>query len=172
MDGIEELLRAWGDALVCRAEGIPRSSGRLHMLEKGRAFAPMTRDRAEKRLIGRDGYSRRLYMGAAAGLSGAVPKWTCDPVPCTSSRSGPARDRSAGLPDHLRRVNDAVRALGLCDDLAAQALRQQYTGRGTQADMAERLGVSRSRFEKALARGRVMVSRALHQPLTRGAEAG
>src|SRR5689334_24082873 len=28
MDGLEELLRAWGDALVCRHEGIQRSRDR------------------------------------------------------------------------------------------------------------------------------------------------
>jgi hypothetical protein len=177
MDGIEELLKAWGEALVCREEGIPRTSGgRTHALDRARDFAPVTRERFLASVVGRDGHSRRAYMAEKMQAGDrwpqlrVIPMWAADPVPCTASRPSPGRSTSPGLPDHLRPLNDAVRALARFDDLAAKALREQYSGRGTQADMAARLGVSKRQFERALARGRGVVRRTLHAPLTPLAE--
>lgn len=164
MDGLEELLRAWGDALVCREEGIQRSSGRTHALTRAREIAPGRHYLAA--IVGRDGTGRRTFMAAAMGQSRPVPMWAVDPVPCTASRPSPGRSYAAGLPDHLRPLNDAIRALHRFDPLAAQALRQQYSGRGCQDDMAARLGVSKRTFRSALTRGRNVLRRGLHPPLT------
>lgn len=173
MDGLEELLRAWGDALVCREEGIARTSGgRSHALDRARAFAPVTRERFLASVVGRDGYSRRAFMAAQMQAGDrhpamrTVPVWAVDPVPCHASRSGPRHDHTAGLPDHLRPLNDAIRALHRFDPLAAQALRQQYAGRGCQDDMAARLGVTKRTFRSALTRGRNVLRRGLDTPLT------
>jgi DNA-directed RNA polymerase specialized sigma24 family protein len=163
MDGLEELLRAWGDALVCREEGIPRTSGgRAHALDRARDFAPGRNYLAA--IIGRDGHDRRAFMAAKMGQARAVPMWAVDPVPCTASRHSPGRSHAPGLPDHLRPLADAIRALSRFDPLAAQALRQQYSGRGTQDDMAARLGVSKRAFRSALTRGRAVLRRAVGVP--------
>lgn len=166
MDGLEELLRAWGDALVCREEGIPRTSGgRTHALDRAREFAPVTKERFLRAVIGRDGTSRRAFMAEQAGLGmRVVPMWAVDPVPCTASRPSPGRSYAAGLPDHLRPLNDAIRALHRFDPIAAQALRQQYAGRGTQDDMAARLGVTKRTFRSALTRGRNVLRRSIQLP--------
>ena len=165
MDGLEELLRAWGDALVCREEGIARTSGgRTHALDRARDFAPGRHYLAA--IIGRDGTDRRMFMAAAMGQARPVPMWAVDPVPCTASRPSPGRSYAAGLPDHLRPLNDAIRALHRFDPLAAQALRQQNAGRGCQDDMAARLGVSKRTFRSALTRGRNVLRRGMENRLT------
>src|SRR5688572_25669320 len=141
MDGIEELLRAWGDWLVCRTEG-PRSS-KAHSLDRARAFAPITRERFLRSVVGRDGLSRRSFMaeqmqaGDRHPALRVIPMWAVDPVPCTGSRGGPARNDGGSLPDHLRPIDAAVRALAPLDPLAALCLRVEYTGTGAQADRAD-----------------------------------
>lgn len=165
MDGLEELLRAWGDALVCREEGIPRTSGgRTHALTRAREVAPGRNYLAA--IVGRDGYGRRAFMAAAMGAARPVPMWAVDPVPCHASRPSPGRAYAPGMPDHLRPLNDAVRALARFDPLAAQCLRQQYSGRGTQDDMAARLGITKRRFRSALTRARGVLRRGLTAAVT------
>lgn len=162
MDGFDELLQAWGDALVCRREGIQASSGRAHALDRARDFAPVTVERFKACIVGRDGISRRAFMAGNGSAPGhrVTPAWAVDPVPCQASRSGPRRDHG-GLPDHLRSIDGAVRDLAPLDPRAADCLREQYTGRGTQEDKAGRLGVTLLEYRAALKRGRGVLRRKL-----------
>lgn len=138
-----------------------------HPLSRARDFAPGTRERAARLLAGRDGRSRRLVMGAAAGIraaNGSVrisPQWASDPVPCKETRTpGPSMasfDR--GLPAEYRWVEQAFTRLQRVSPVQAAAVRIEFTvpaSQGTKARLVSEetgVGVSRWQYRRALALG-------------------
>jgi hypothetical protein len=146
MDGIEELLIAWGDALAGRHEEVLTlgKSADVHVLAKARQFAPGTTERYKLQLVGRDGRSRRAYMAEMMGASDfsrmrVVPMWAVDPVPCSSSKRGGGICNYAadsGLPPHLMRIDKMARELYRADYIAWACLRIQYTHRASRIDKA------------------------------------
>lgn len=148
MDGVEELLIAWGDAQSGRHETY--SLGKtpdVHILAKARQFAPVTKEKFIRQIMGRDGRSRRAYMVQAmngdkppTSRMRLVPMWAVDPVPCSSSKKGGGVCNYAadsGLPPHLRRVDLAAMELYRADLLAGVCLRMQYLWNSPQTVKAE-----------------------------------
>lgn len=151
-----DAFRRWGAAQSARYD---RQTTGDHVLSRAREFAPMTRERAEKRLRGRDGISRRLLMGAAAGrttLAGVVlpvPTWACDPVAGKESREACGPIRGAGgdgaehkpaswvdpLPDELRWVERGYAHLARINTMRARVFREEFSGTGTQTMKAGRI---------------------------------
>lgn len=140
---LEELLQEWG-ALSKYQQARTEGASDFHVLQRAKDFAPGTRAKAARRLIGRDGYERRAYMArdlAACGVR-AVPMSYVDPVKGTESRKGggisdaPARDDT---PPHLRRVKAAASELYRIDTLRGLVLRQEYCAYGPQVEKAERV---------------------------------
>lgn len=116
-----------------------------HPLARARQFAPGKN--ANRAQAPRDGISRRLMMGGAAGLSNEhgdvrpVAKWFVDPIPCTETRLPAPRSPSAavtvGSPDEYRWVDRALSALHRQNMLRALVVLEEFTGRGSQADRAK-----------------------------------
>lgn len=137
-DDLVSRLREWGLATVARYEQRRHGpSHGVHMLTKQKDLAPGTKERALRELMGRNGESRRLRMGAAAGIA-IVPVWSCDPVPARNDADRPHDNpetwHDPGIPDHLRSVEAAIRSLqnGPNGALRALIVREEYTGTGTQ----------------------------------------
>lgn len=150
-DLLLEQLRRWGHATATRHvrpqfaanDDAPDD----HPLARARHFAPMTRQRAAARLVGRDGRSRRKYMARDLGACGVqlVPASYVDPVPSKNTRSGSLRpDQRAGaidvgIPDDLRWIDRALAELTRQAALQAQCLREEFTGTGSQRMKAARV---------------------------------
>lgn len=144
-DELTKQLRAWGFAKANRY-GVPReeSAPRTHQLERARDFAPGTRERAARQLIGRDGTDRRAFMAAKSGVPGmnVVPMWSCDPVR-SSNDADPPRDREAAtempVPDALRWIDRAVSQMSRSSEVRAMVLVEEFTTTGSQAVKARRV---------------------------------
>lgn len=153
---IRDDLRRWANAKSWRME---RSETGTHALSRAREFAPMTRAKAEKRLLGRDGISRRLLMGEAAGRVMRnplgevvrvlpVPIWACDPVPCrndagSGGAEAPITPQSAAwvdpTPDDLHWIDRALAQLERVNRVRMLVLREEFMGTGTQRMKAARV---------------------------------
>lgn len=114
-DQLEAALRAWGRYYGERPgpewdEGshlTPVPGGTtIHPLERARQYAPKSRRAfAEQKLRGRDGTSRRIALGAAAGMVGPLPAEFVDPVPCLETRE------VIGTPRHDPRYTDTIKSV-------------------------------------------------------------
>lgn len=147
-DELLRQLRAWGSAhaapFAANDDRDGDESPYSHPINKAREFAPMTRKRAALRLAGRDGEGRRRIMGKAAGVKGmaVTPKWSSQPIRCTETRVGgpnPSRFEAAPavfIPDELRWIDRAISQIHRQAPVRALVVRQEYTGRGTQAAKA------------------------------------
>lgn len=143
-DELERLLTEWGALSKYEAEKREGASD-FHVLQRARDFAPGTRERAIKRIIGRGGTERRTMMArdlAACGVR-IVPMSFVDPIRGKDSRNiGPRERAGESMPDHLRRINNAALELYRCDTLRGLVLRQEYCGYGPQAIKAERVSLA------------------------------
>lgn len=153
---IRDDLQRWASAKSWRQE---RAEAGPHALSRAREFAPMTRAKAQKRLMGRDGLSRRMLMGEAAGRVVVnpqgevvrvlpVPIWSCDPVPAHNDCRGggfdaPITPQSAAwvdpTPDDLRWIDQALAQLGRVNRMRMLVLREEFMGTGTQTMKARRV---------------------------------
>lgn len=158
---IRDELQRWARAKSWRVE---RAESGPHALSRAREFAPMTREKAQKRLMGRDGISRRTAMGVAAGRvmtnpAGQVvrvlpvPMWACDPVPSRNDAgpgfdAGPWIDEDTGrrsvswvdpVPDDLLWVGRAVAQLERANLMRARVLWEEFFGTGSQRERAAAL---------------------------------
>lgn len=151
MIDMRDHLRRWGEATVNRFQRIEHSGHvQVHALDRAREYAPGTRARAAVRLAGRNGHSRLMIMGYAAGLTShsgkrtsPAPEWVCDPIPCTDTRKRTPRESihdaakssamiDLGIPDHLRWIDDKINRIGKQKPILAQVLHAEYTTPGTQ----------------------------------------
>lgn len=138
-------LREWGVSQIIHelrvAEVLPNP--REHIIERSRRFAPMTRKRAAKLLLGRDGEDRRRLVARAAGVQGmtVAPKWSTDPIRCTETRSGGPRATAAiapTTPDDLRWIDRALAQMTRSHPIRALVVREEFSGRGvTQRQRAK-----------------------------------
>lgn len=171
-DPLTEDLRRWGHAQVNRF-ALSRADRSVHVLDKVRDHAPMTRERAVQDLVGRDGADRRRLLAAAAGVKGLrmVPMWAADPIRASNDASHPhdlpevAVD--IGIPDELRWIDRALASMERQYPLRALILRTEFTVSASQAVkarmVAEKYGgtltIRQYRYELAKAldwtRGRV-----------------
>lgn len=169
MSGIQECLRAWGQAEVSRY-CFTRSDRSHHMLAHAIEIAPGTRERAERDLVGRDGFDRRRLMAQGSGVQGmkAVPMWACEPIRSSNDADAP-HDRpeiavDTGIPDSLRWVERAILQLRRQSDLQAVVVRTEYTVSASQAVkarmVAEQAGIKLSKWQyrRELALGEAWLS--------------
>jgi hypothetical protein len=146
-DVLTEQLRQWAVAQLRQVVALDRPYRRETPIERNRKFAPNTRERAAKRLVARDGSSRRTMMAAAAEVRKLhmVPMWACDPIPCKESEQygPPPAQRAAvvveGVPEELRWIDRALSQLARQNLIRALCVREEFTGTGTQSIKASRV---------------------------------
>ena len=137
-DPMVEALRAWGHAQANRY-ALSRADRSVHVLDKVRDHAPMTRERAMADLVGRDGGDRRRYMAARSGVAGMqmLPTWAVDPIRATNNAEHPHDNPEiavdVGIPDNLRWVESALVAMERQNLLRALIVRTEYTVAASQA---------------------------------------
>lgn len=165
MSDVREQLRQWGSARQAYIAVVQDGSSiGTHMLEQARTLAPGTRERAERRLLGRDGHDRRAFMAQAIGIQGmrVVPMWACDPVPSRNDAGRPQDTRAVitpAIPDELRWIDRALAAIARQWPLRAEIIREEFESGGTQAHkarrVAERYGgkLSIDQYKRELRRG-------------------
>lgn len=130
-----------------------------HPLARARQFAPGKK--ADRVQIQRDGISRRMLLGGAAGLRNEyggvrpVAKWFVDPVPCTETRTMAPRSPTAavmvGSPDEYRWIDRALSDLYRQNMVRALVVLEEFTGRGSQAQraaaVAKKLGAAFTKWQ-------------------------
>lgn len=137
-DPLTEQLRRWGHAQVNRF-ALSRADRSVHVLDKVRDHAPLTRERALQDLVGRDGGSRRRFMAARSGVQGMqiLPTWAVDPIRAANDASHPqdlpeiAVD--VGIPDELRWVDRALASMARQYPLRALIVHTEFTVSASQA---------------------------------------
>ncbi len=136
-DPLTEQLRRWGHAQVNRF-ALSRADRSVHVLDKVRDHAPLTRERAMQDLVGRDGESRRRFMAARSGVQGMqmLPTWAVDPVRAANDADKPHDNAEIavdmGTPDELRWVDRALASMGRQYPLRALILRIEFTASVSQ----------------------------------------
>lgn len=153
-DALDEKLRAWGTAQAGRYVHHDKHDGPgSHPISRAREFAPMSRQKFMKKVLGRDGTSRRRLMAdryndmtPADQVRGVrrlrlVPAHVVDPVPCKESRHMGSGQSAidAGIPPDLRLVDRAAMELYRSNTLRGLCLRMEYCGQGPQAQKAEQV---------------------------------
>lgn len=137
-DPTVQALRAWGHAQATRY-ALSRADRSVHVLDKARDFAPGTKERALRDLVGRDGISRRRFMGQRCGVDAMhiLPTWAVDPIRSTNDADRPHDNAEIavdqGIPDNLRWVESALVAMERQNLLRAMVLRTEYTVSASQA---------------------------------------
>lgn len=142
-DELERLLRSWGDAQIGRHDAANEDRREhdpgSHPISKARQFAPMTREKFQNQLVGRDGGDRRRLMARASGVRGMkiIPMWACDPVSGKETRHmGPVASVDRGLPPELRLIDRALMDLYRANTMRGLVLRIEYTGFGRHVEKA------------------------------------
>lgn len=137
-DPTVQALRAWGHAQANRY-ALSYADRSVHVLDKARDFAPGTKERALRDLVGRDGISRRRFMGQRCGVEAmyVLPTWAVDPIRSTNDAGHPHDNPEiaidVGIPDNLRWVESALVAMERQNLLRAMVLRTEYTVSASQA---------------------------------------
>ena len=163
-DPMVQALRAWGHAQANRY-ALSHADRSVHVLDKVRDHAPMTRERALADLVGRDGGDRRRYMAARSGVHGMkiLPTWAVDPIRATNNAEHPHDNPEiavdVGIPDNLRWVESAIAAMMRQNPLRGLIVHTEYTVAASQAVkarmVAEKYGGSLSvwQYRRELQRG-------------------
>lgn len=137
-DELTKQLRRWGHAQVNRF-ALSRADRSVHVLDKVRDHAPLTRERALQDLVGRNGEARRRFMGARSGIEGMVmlPIWAVDPVRASNDAGHPQDNPEiavdTGIPDDLLWVDRALSSMGRQYPLRALIVRTEFTVNASQA---------------------------------------
>lgn len=140
-DPLTEQLRRWGHAQVNRF-ALSRADRSVHVLGKVRDHAPLTRERAVRELVGRDGAERRRFMAARSGVQGMsmLPMWAVSPIRSANDADHPHDNPEiavdTGTPDELRWVDRAMASMHRQYPLRALILRTEFTVSASQADKA------------------------------------
>ncbi|OEZ02301.1 hypothetical protein BIY45_01870 [Stenotrophomonas sp. BIIR7] len=136
-DPLTEELRRWGHAQVNRF-ALSRADRSVHVLDKVRDHAPLTRERAARDLVARDGGERRRFMAARSGVEGmaTLPMWAVDPVRASNDADHPHDNPEiavdTGTPDELRWVDRALASMARQFPLRALIVRTEYTVSASQ----------------------------------------
>lgn len=124
---------------------LSRADRSVHVLDKVRDHAPLTRERALQDLVGRDGESCRRFVAARSGVQGMqiLPTWAVDPVRAANDADHP-HDNSeiavdTGTPDELRWVDRALASMARQYPLRALIVRTEFTVSASQAVKARML---------------------------------
>ncbi|KOF00679.1 hypothetical protein [Stenotrophomonas geniculata] len=163
-DPLTEELRRWGHAQVNRF-ALSRADRSLHVLDKVRDHAPLTRERAIQDLVGRDGTDRRRLLAAGAGVKGMsiVPLWAADPTRASNDADHPHDNPEiavdVGVPDELRWIDRALASMERQYPMRAMIVRTEFTVSASQAVkarmVAEKYGGTLSvwQYRRELQRG-------------------
>lgn len=136
-DPMVQALRAWGHAQANRY-ALSHADRSVHVLDKARDFAPGTKERALRDLVGRDGSERRQFMAKRSGVDAMniLPTWAVDPIRSRNDASQPHDNPEiavdVGIPDNLRWVESALVAMERQNLLRALILRTEYTVSASQ----------------------------------------
>ncbi|QBR44136.1 hypothetical protein [Stenotrophomonas indicatrix] len=136
-DPLTEELRRWGHAQVNRF-ALSRADRSVHVLDKVRDHAPLTRERALQDLVGRDGADRRRLMAAGSGVQGLriVPLWAADPIRASNDADHPHDNPEiavdVGVPDELRWIDRALASMERQYPMRALILRTEFTVSASQ----------------------------------------
>lgn len=166
VEPLKLVLQRWGYYQATRYLPYPRRNDEAptpdeHPLARAKEFAPGTRERAAKLLLGRDGRSRRQAVGAAIGMA-IVPKWSSDPIPCKEGKGGgrggfSSIDRGP-LPEY-QWIDDALIRLRRKMPVHEIVVRTEFTVNASQLVKAriaaEEYGghLSKSQYRRCLALG-------------------
>lgn len=137
-EDMKPALKAWGAATVNRYAYSRADRTTAHALAKVRDHAPGTRENAGRKLVGRDGRSRRLYMAGKIQCGHAIiPMWACDPIRA-SNDAGRPRDNpeiavDQGIPDDLLWIERAISKMERQFPLRALIVRTEYTVSASQS---------------------------------------
>ena len=137
-DPLTEQLRRWGHAQVNRF-ALSRADRSVHVLDKVRDHAPLTRERAARELVGRDGAERRRFMAARSGVQGMsmLPMWAVSPIRSANDADHPHDNPEiavdTGTPDELRWIDRAMASMHRQYPLRALILRTEFTVSASQA---------------------------------------
>lgn len=137
-DPLTEELRRWGHAQVNRF-ALSRADRSVHVLDKVRDHAPLTRERAIQDLVGRDGTDRRRLMAAGAGVKGLriAPLWAADPIRASNDADHPHDNPEiavdVGVPDELRWIDRALASMERQYPMRALIIRTEFTVSASQA---------------------------------------
>ncbi len=137
-DPLTEQLRRWGHAQVNRF-ALSRADRSVHVLDKVRDHAPLTRERALQDLVGRDGTDRRRLMAAGSGVQGLriVPLWAADPIRASNDADHPHDNPEiavdVGVPDDLRWIDRALASMERQNPMRALIVRTEFTVSTSQA---------------------------------------
>ena len=137
-DPLTEQLRRWGHAQVNRF-ALSRADRSVHVLDKVRDHAPLTRERAARELVGRDGAERRRFMATRSGVQGMsmLPMWAVSPIRSANDADHPHDNPEiavdTGTPDELRWIDRAMASMHRQYPLRALILRTEFTVSASQA---------------------------------------
>lgn len=143
-------LRRWGTAQMARfAANDDGPSAGDHILQRNIDLAPRTIARAKRRIVGRDGESRRRFMAQKTSTEtlkmSIIPAWAVDPVPCHNDAGSPTTisasraSADVGIPDDLRWIDRAVSQMSRQHPVRAMVLREEFCGTGTHRMKAGRV---------------------------------
>lgn len=137
-DPMVQALRAWGHAQANRY-ALSHADRSVHVLDKARDFAPGTKERALRDLVGRDGTERRRFMARRSGVDAMhiLPTWAVDPIRSTNNADRPHDNPEiavdVGIPDNLRWVESAIAAMMRQNPLRGLIVHTEYTVAASQA---------------------------------------
>lgn len=137
-DPLTEELRRWGHAQVNRF-ALSRADRSVHVLDKVRDHAPLTRERALQDLVGRDGTDRRRLLAAGAGVKGLriVPLWAAEPIRASNDADHPHDNPEiavdVGVPDELRWIDRALASMERQHPMRTLIVRTEFTVSASQA---------------------------------------
>lgn len=149
-DELLSQLRRWGTAKMARfAANDDGPSAGDHILHRNIDLAPRTIARAKRRIVGRDGESRRRFMAMKTSTETLkihiIPVWAVDPVPCPNDAgaprtiSAPRGSADVSVPDELRWIDQAISQLSRQHAIRAMVLREEFCGIGTHRMKAGRV---------------------------------
>ncbi|WP_164280638.1 hypothetical protein [Stenotrophomonas indicatrix] len=137
-DPLTEELRRWSHAQVNRFV-LSRADRSVHVLDKVRDHAPLTRHRALQDLVERDGAGRRRFMAERSGVKGMamLPIWAVDPIRASNDSDHPHDNPEiavdVGVPDELRWIDRALASMERQYPMRALILRTEFTVSASQA---------------------------------------
>lgn len=117
---------------------LSRADRSVHVLDKVRDHAPLTRERAIQDLVGRDGTDRRRLMAAGGGVKGLriVPLWAADPIRASNDADHPHDNPEiavgVGVLDELRWIDRALASMERQYPMRALILRTELTVSASQ----------------------------------------
>jgi hypothetical protein len=131
-DELKIAMKAWGDATVNRIS-ICHADRSTHQLARVAHDKPMPKKDADRKLIERSGYSRRVRMAKSVQIAGVrcVPLWACDASPARNDADRPHDNPQIavdmGIPDELLWIEHAVCQMDRQHPMRALIVRVEFT---------------------------------------------